>query len=204
MTTTAFQYVFDNAESIGIDRRATVAQTISRDNTVRTVSRGGQVWRFTVRLPDGMPWDTARPYIEAIDYADRYTQGTVQISHSGQTSWLNKYRGDLSTTPTATWIQGATAITLTSGTATTYKFRTGDLIQLGSAGHVYSVVGDVSVSSTTVNLNRAVIDATGSGTVLYGPAVTWTVICTELPSWTISARNQVSWSGAFTFYEVLA
>jgi len=202
MTTTAFQYVFDNAESIGIDRRATVAQTISRDNTVRTVSRGGQVWRFDVRLPDGMPWDTARPYIEAIDYADRYTNGTVQISNTGQTSWLNKYRGDGSSF-TASWTQGATSITLTGGTASTYKFRVGDLLQLGSSGHVYSVVADANSSATTVSLNRAIIDATGSGSLLIGPAVTWTVVCTEMPQWTISARNQVSWSGSFKFYEVL-
>lgn len=29
------------------------------------------------------------------------------------------------------------------------------------------------------------------------------VICVELPQWTIFARDQVSWSGAFVFYEVL-
>lgn len=202
MTTTAFQYVFDNAESIGIDRRATVAQTITRDNTVRTVSRGGQVWRFEVRLPDGMPWDAARPYIEAIDYADRYTEGTVQISNTGQTSWLNTYRGNGSSFA-ATWTQGATSITLTSGSGSPYKFRVGDLIQLGASGHVYSVVADVNSASTTVNLNRAIIDATGSGSLVIGPAVTWTVLCTDLPQWTISARNQVSWSGPFKFYEVL-
>jgi hypothetical protein len=61
MTTTAFQYVFDNAESISINRRSTTAQTISRNNTVRTVSRGGNVWRFEVKLPDGIRWSDARP-----------------------------------------------------------------------------------------------------------------------------------------------
>jgi hypothetical protein len=202
MTTTAFQYIFDNAESIGIDRRATVAQTITRDNTVRTVSRGGQVWRFDVSLPNGMPWDAARPYIEAIDYADRYTTGNVQMNNTGYTSWLNKYRGD-GTTFAATWIQGETSITLTSGTASTYKFRVGDFIQLGSGGHVYTVVADANSAATTVNLNRAIIDVTGSGSLVIGPAVTWTVICTEMPSWTISSRNQVDWSGSFKFYEVL-
>lgn len=202
MTTTAFQYVFDNAESIGIDRRAMTAQTISRDNTVRTVSRGGQIWRFTVKLPDGMPWSQARPYIEAIDYADRYTPGTVNLNNSGLNTWLTPYQGD-GTSFTASWTQGSTSITLTSGTASTYKFKIGDLIQLGSTGHVYSVVANVGAASNTVNLNRAVVDDSGSGSLVIGPAVNWTVICTELPSWTISARNQVSWSGAFTFYEAM-
>ena len=65
--TTAFQWVFDNAESISIDRKAVVAQTTSRDQTIRSVSRGGQVWRFEVKLPDGIRWSDARSYIEAID-----------------------------------------------------------------------------------------------------------------------------------------
>ncbi len=32
----------------------------------------------------------------------------------------------------------------------------------------------------------------------------YTVICTEFPEWTISGRNQVSWSGPFVFVEVLS
>ena len=32
---------------------------------------------------------------------------------------------------------------------------------------------------------------------------TWTVRCIQFPEWTIFARNQVSWSGAFVFQEVL-
>ena len=79
MTTTAFQYVFDNAESISIDRRAVTAQTMTRDNTVRTVSRGGQVWRFDVKLPDGPTWSGARPYITAIDYAYTLSRQLSQL-----------------------------------------------------------------------------------------------------------------------------
>jgi hypothetical protein len=30
----------------------------------------------------------------------------------------------------------------------------------------------------------------------------YTVICKEFPEWTIFARNQVSWSGPFVFWEV--
>jgi len=32
---------------------------------------------------------------------------------------------------------------------------------------------------------------------------TYTVRCIEFPEWTIFSRNQVSWSGAFVFIEVL-
>jgi hypothetical protein len=204
MTTTAFQYVFDNATSIGINRRAVVAQTISRDNTVRSVSRGGQIWRFDVKLPDGIRWSDARPYIEAIDSADRYTIGTVQLNNTGYTSWMIPYRGNSAnyTGFAATWTQGASAITLTSSPTTTsgYKFRMGDIIQLGT-GSVYSVISDVAYNSNTVTLNRAILDATGSGSLSVAENVTWSVICTDLPSWNIFARDQVSWSGSFVFYE---
>ena len=209
MTTTAFQYIFDNAESISIDRRAVTAQTISRDQTVRTVSRGGQIWRFDVRLPDGIRWSDARPYIEAIDYADRYTKGTVQINNSGYNSWLTSYRGNSVnyTAFLATWYSGSSFITLTSSPTTTsgYKFRAGDVIQLRNTGHVYTVAQDVAYNSNTVYLNRPVIDADAlTGQSLFvGPNATWNVYCVELPQWTIFARDQVSWSGSFKFYEAM-
>jgi hypothetical protein len=202
--TTAFQYVFDNAESISFNRRAVTAQTISRNNTVRTVSRGGQVWRFDVKLPDGIRWSDAREYIEAIDSADRFTTGTVQINNPGYNTWLLPYRGNSNPAGiAASWTQGDSSITLTSGQAPSgLSFGRGDVIQLGT-GRVYSVTADVPVGSNTVPVNRPVIDATGSGTLKVGPAVTWSVVCTELPQWTIFARDQVSWSGNFVFYEVM-
>ena len=54
MTTSAFQYVFNKAAQISINRRAVTAQTTARDNTIRTVSRGGQIWRFEVTMPKGL------------------------------------------------------------------------------------------------------------------------------------------------------
>lgn len=36
-----------------------------------------------------------------------------------------------------------------------------------------------------------------------GTDSSWTVRCVEFPNWNISARNQVSWSGAFVFTEVV-
>ena len=208
MTTTAFQYIFDNAESISFDRRAVTAQTISRDQTVRTVSRGGQIWRFTVALPNGIRWSDARPYIEAIDAADRYTTGNVQISNTGYTTWLNAYRGSAATTTgfyaniTKGWANAT--ITANPTVASGYKFRAGDIVQAGTTGNVYSITSDVAFNSNAVTFNRAVKDSTGNVALTVGPAVTWTLICTQLPTWTIFARDQVSWSGDFVFYEALA
>ena len=90
----AYQWVFDNAESVSINRRKVVGQTITRSNVVRAVGRGGQAWRFEVKMPDGMLWDEARPYIEAIDQADKVYEALVKMNNPGYTPWLNAYRGD--------------------------------------------------------------------------------------------------------------
>ena len=126
----AFQWIFDNAESISINKRALVGQTITRNQTVRATSRGAGVWKFTVKLPDGMPWDQVASYIQAIDAAGRHTKETVTINNAGYNSWIH--------------------------------------------------AGSLSNASQT-----------------------WNVICVDMPDWTIFARNQVSWSGPFVFYEAL-
>ena len=208
MTTTAFQYVFDNAESISINRRSTTAQTISRNNTVRTVSRGGNVWRFEVALPAGIRWSEARPYIEAIEAADRFTAGTVQINNSGYNSWLTNYQGSaVSTTGFYAQVTNGYAnatITANPTVSSGYKFKAGDIVQVGTTGNVYSVTTNVAYNSNDITFNRPVLDTTGNVALTVGPAVTWTVICTEMPRWSIFARDQVSWSGPFVFYEVVA
>jgi hypothetical protein len=205
--TTAFQYIFDRAESISIDRRAVVAQTVTRDQTIRSVSRGGNIWRFEVKMPNGIPWSQMRPYIESSDFADRFTVGNVQLNNSGYNSWFTAYQGNSinSTGFAANWTQGSSTVTLTTSptTASGNKFLSGDIIQLGTSGRVYSIVSNVAFNSNTVSVNRPVLDTTGSGTLKVGPAVTWQVLCTEMPTWTIFARDQVSWSGSFKFAEYM-
>jgi hypothetical protein len=207
-TTTAFQYVFDNAETLNYNRRAVTAQTQSRDGTVRTVSRGGQVWRFEVKLPDGPKWQDLRPIVESIETADRYTPALIQLNNSGYVGWLSGYRGSASTITgfAATWTQGANSITLTNNpTIPTggFKFRRGDFIQLGAAGRVYTVIEDVPANSNTVKLHRPILDATVTNAVNLNVAqnCVFRVICTELPQWTIFARDQISWQGNFVFVE---
>jgi hypothetical protein len=125
----AFQWVFNNAESLSVNKRAIVGQTVTRNQTVRAVSRGSAIRRFTVKLPDGMRWTDVATYIQALDAADKFTKETIQINNSGYNSWMSR--------------------------------------------------GDISSSAT------------------------YTVICVEFPQWTIFARDQVSWSGPFVFYEAL-
>lgn len=202
--TTAFQTVIDRAETISINKRKSVAQTQTRDGTVRAISQGSLPWRFEVRLPDGPRWTDYRGLIEKMEALDRVTVGTIQITDSGQ-AWLSGYQGNAANpaTITATYTSGNT-ITLTGGQAASgYNFRAGDLIQLGASGSVYSVTADVAYNSNTVSLHRPVLEAAGSYTLIVGQSVTWSVICTQFPQWTIFARDQVAWSGPFVFVEDL-
>lgn len=125
----SFQWIFDNAESISIDRKAQVGQTITRNNTVRAVSRGNGIHKFTVKLPDGIRWQDAASYIQAAEAKNRFTSEVVDLNDAGMAEWLH------------------------------------------------------------------------NGGIL--PTDTWEVICVEFPEWTIFARDQVSWSGPFVFYEVV-
>lgn len=205
--TTAFQTVIDNAESISINRRRKVAQTISRDGTVKSTSIGGQVWEFEVKLPDGPRWTEYRPLVERMEALDRVTAGTIQINDSGQ-AWLSGYQGDLASTSgiTVSFTSGNT-VSITAGAtglvSPQRRFVAGDFVQLGSSGSVYSVAADVAHNAATITLNRPVRESAGSYSLIVGPAVTWTVICVSFPKWTIFARDQISWDGPFVFAEAL-
>jgi hypothetical protein len=202
----SFQWIIDNAESISINSMPIVAQTISLDGTVRSTSYGGAAWRIEAKLPDGPRWSEYRNNIATAEALGKTTSANVQISNSGQTTWLNAYQGNAASTAgvTATYASGNT-ITLTAGlsTGSGYRLRAGDYVQLGASGSVYRVAADVLFSSSTVTLNRPVLEAAGSYSLLIGPAVTWTVRCIDFPQWNIFARDQVSWSGAFVFQEDL-
>lgn len=201
----SFQWIIDNAESISIRSRPTVAATTSLDGTFRSTSQGVAPWTFEVQLPQGPAWSEYRQNISSAEYLDRTTTANIQISTSGQTSWLNPYQGNCANVNavTASWTTGNT-ITLTGGQAASgYNFRTGDLIQLGTTGSVYRVVADVAYNSNTVTLHRPLLEAAGSATLKIGPAVTWSVRCADFPQWTIFARDQISWSGPFVFVEDL-
>lgn len=204
--TTAFQTVFDNAESISINKRKKVAQTVSRDGTVKTTSIGGQTWEFEVRLPDGPRWTDYRQSIEEMEALDRVTVSQVKINNPNL-DWLSGYQGDVAapTSITATFTTGNT-IEITGGLgglSSGFIFRAGDFIQLGTNGSVYSVVEDVAFNQTTVTLHRPIRETAGSYTLIVGQSVTWNVICVNFPQWNIFARNQVGWDGPFIFAEAI-
>jgi hypothetical protein len=202
--TTAFQTVFDNATTLGINKRKKVSQTVARDGTVKATSLGGQVWEFEVRLPDGDTWTKYRPLVEKMEALDRVSTGTVQISKAGQ-NYINGYQGNLTnTTGVTVSYSSGTTLTITGGATTSSGFilKSGDFIQLGTGG-VYTVVNDVAFNQTSITTNRPVRDTAGTYTLKIGQAVTWSVLCVNFPKWTLISHNRVSWDGAFIFVEAL-
>jgi hypothetical protein len=203
----SFQIVIDTAQSISIIRRPIIAQTVGRSNTVRSVSRGGNIWRFDIKLPDGIRWTESRAAISALEALDKIETDVIQFDNTGH-SWLFGYQGDLAniTGITVNVPSSGNTVTITGGAtlASGYRFLSGDVIQLGSTGKCYTVVEDVAFDEDTITLHRPLIDETsGSKTLRVGPNCQWTVQCIQFPNWTLFARDQVSWDGSFIFQEVL-
>jgi hypothetical protein len=203
----SFQWIIDRAETISMNRKKQVASTTARDGTLRAVSRGGQVWRFEVKLPDGISWTDLRPFISQAEALDRVSTAVINLNHPGF-EWMYDYQGNSVnyTGFVASITRGSSTITLTTSPTTSsgFKFRAGDFIQLGSSGKVYTVAADVAFNSNTVTLHRPVIEASATGVALrVAENCNWTVICAQFPEWTLFARDQVSWSGPFVFVENL-
>lgn len=78
----SFQWIIDNAETFSIDRKRMVAITTARDGIVRTVSRGTQPKRFTVKLPDGLLWTNIRTDITAAEALDRIDTANITIPYA--------------------------------------------------------------------------------------------------------------------------
>lgn len=203
----AFQWIIDNASGMSIDGRGVVAQTATRENVIRSVSRGGRVWKFTVTPSPGQTYVDARPYLARLDQMDRITPATITLNHPGFENiygYLGSGSGGFTVTvPVGT---NVTTCTITAGTLPSgYVCRAGDWLQIGSSGSVYQVVDDPSTGNgVTVTLNRPIDEAAGSYTGYFGADVTWTVLCVQRPTWSLTpagANMLVAWSGDFVFWE---
>jgi hypothetical protein len=204
----AFQWIINSAAGMSIDGRGTVAQTATRENVVRSVSRGGRVWRFTVTPSPGKTYTESRPYLAKLDQMDRLVTADITLNNPGFEQ-LNGYQGG-GTGPFSVVVGSGTGVVTVTITANTlgageYVCRAGDWLQIGTSGSVYQVVEDPSTGNgATVTLNRPVDEAAGTYTGFFGANVTWTVICVERPTWSLvpaGANMLVQWSGEFVFFE---
>ena len=212
----AYQWVFDHAETMIINKRGLVAQSITRDQRIRSVSRDGELWKFTIKMPTGLTYAANRGYLEALDVADRIATETVNLSLSGY-NYIVGYRGDAASTAglTLKYTSAMAAVntkqfeagSLPSIGSTAKVFRAGDLIQKTGSTYVYTVTADVARgagSTVVVPVNRSILDAPNANAAVakIGPAVEWTVVCTQRPDWRLIAKDIIEWTGEFVFQEV--
>jgi hypothetical protein len=79
----SFQFIFDRAETISVNSKPTVLQTITRNNTVRATNLGGAINRYTVKLPDGIPYREIKDLITAAQVLGQVTPATVTVTLDG-------------------------------------------------------------------------------------------------------------------------
>jgi len=200
----SFQPVFDNASDMQISNRRFVSQTQTRSGVVRSVAQNNSIWRFTVTLADGQPWENWRTYISGYEQLNRYTSDTINLSQSGF-AWMFPYQGSESNIANlrVSVINGElrvqSGVTITSG----YLFLVGDIIQL-VGGRVYEVTQPVLWSDTSISTHRAPVDETvGTYDTNIGALAEWDVVCTSMPKWRFMDHKRVAWDGAFEFQEVM-
>lgn len=195
----SFQWIIDSAVDVTYDKSGTTSQSMSRDSVVRTVSRGAKPWKFSVTPCPGLRWIDAdvRANIEECTALGTYTQTTIGFTATKH-NWIFGWQGTGSISGlSGSWTIGSNTLTV-SGSAT---FKAGDVIKLGSNGHVYSVAAN---GSGTLTLNRQIIDATGSASLIVGSLCTWQVFCVKIPQFKITPLGFIEWQGTFDFVEAIA
>lgn len=212
----SIQTIINNASGIAIGKKPIVAQTFSRGQQIRTAQRGPRVWSFMVTIHNGLKYSENRGVLEEIARVDRLIESEISLADRPGMSYITQYLGGLTTEQRnqiqiSNWSIGSDTLTLTnlpSVSSSTVMFEAGDLIQPEDSRYPYTVVGRVlrgSSNSITVVVHRGRVNETGYDPVgknlLYGSDVTWRVIATQIPEWTIEAGDLVSWGGQFTLVE---
>lgn len=213
----SFQNIIDTASGLVINKNSLVSQTIARDQTVRSVDRGGAVYRFTVEPNPGMRWSEWRAIVAEIEAKGRLSIETINLSKPAF-NYITGYTGALTNPQLAAlsirYTSAQAAVNtkvfelsgLPSVSADTVIFAAGDLIQPQGTNFPYTVTQTVvrGTGATVTVLVHRTIRMTPSDTyysVLTGQQVSWRVVCTQLPQWKIIPYDRIEWSGNFEFYE---
>jgi len=215
----SLQTIIDRAQTIEIDRRRVVGQTISRSQRIKTAERASaQPWKFVVTPPGYLKWSESRGLIEVIDQADRVDEYTIKLSNSDNMNYITAYQGELtiaqlnslSIASVSTNTFTITDLPAIGGTITssTVVFSPGDYIQPANSRYPYSVVNPVVRgvgTNTNVTLHRNVITSEGitltGQSLKVGNSCTWQVIVSGLPTYQLTPMRLVQYTGNFELVE---
>jgi len=208
------QVIFNTAQSIEIDRRKIVGQTVSRSERIRVAERAsGNAFKFTVTPLARFKYSDVRGVIESIQSYDRKEEQTISLSAIPKLNYLTQYQGSCSLAQlNAMTITNFSSATITIGTlpsvsTATVLFRAGDWIQPQQSRYPYIVSTDVLRGSTStvevsVHRNRITSEAvTITGPIYVGTATTLKVIVSELPTYRLVNNNFAEFTGNFTVVE---
>jgi hypothetical protein len=206
-----FQVLFNSAQSIEIDRRKVVGQSISRSQRIKSAERvTAQPFVLTVKPIAVFPYTTTRTIFEAIQNYDRTAECVVNIANTPNLHYLTRYQGDFSVAEraamTITNFTG-TSVTIAVNTSTSgYIFRGGDWIQPTNSRYPYIVTEDVINfgSFKTFQVHRPLITSENTNTnttMKIGTATTMVVVAQEFPTYRIIRRDWAEYTGDFVFVE---
>ena len=214
------------SESVSIDDRRFVGQSISRNQRITTAEVLTVVpFIFDMKPMNYLLYSQNRDLLSSLRINDRSLE---QYLNFGTTGWNNyiKYRGDMTGVQIAAcqWQTSSANKTLVLGnlpaiSSSAYIVKTGDFCQVGR--YSYIATADVQRGSgATINIqvHRSLITAVASATNAvigeYGTTislggstytgVTFPVILTEYPNYTLVPMTNdsfIQWNGAFKAME---
>lgn len=214
------------SESVSIDDRRFVGQSISRNQRITTAEVLTVVpFIFDMKPMNYLLYSQNRDLLSSLRINDRSLE---QYLNFGTTGWNNyiKYRGDMTGVQIAAcqWQTSSANKTLVLGnlpaiSSSAYIVKTGDFCQVGR--YSYIATADVQRGSgSTVNIQvhrsliTAVVSATNAVIGEYGTTislggstytgVTFPVILTEYPNYTLVPMTNdsfIQWNGAFKAME---
>lgn len=208
----SLQTIINHAESINVDRRPIVGQTISRAQYIKTAETGARVWKFIITPSNGWRYEKYRSVLEDLDFQDRITEEQINFANNTNLAWITAYQGELTAFELGQIrTQGINFNTivlkdLPSVAPTTIIFKKGDYIQLENSRYPYTVTDNIvrgSNSTIIIPINRAyVVDgATTEQKIKVGNEITFRVIATNMPTWTIGPGRLIQWDGNFELME---
>jgi hypothetical protein len=212
----SLQTIINYAESITINRRKVAGIQFTRNQIARVnslVTRNP--WRFTVKMPALLQYAESRELIETLDKIDRITPQEITFSDVAGQSFMFAYQGDMNATQrNAVTIASFSGKTLTLNVPATLGigaviFEAGDVIQIIGYPYPFSVESQVvkaAGSTVSVTVHRGNFfdpteDPVTGLTLVYGNAVTFNMLCTNMPTYTIIPGPYVQFDSDFELYE---
>lgn len=221
----SLQSIINLAETVKINRRKIIGIQYSRNQVAKTSELVGRnPWRMAVKVSAMLAYDTipVRRILEELDRIDRKIPEVITFSDSSSLSWMLAYKGAMS----ASELSGLAVVRLggtgyaynemvvtglpTVGTRslpTAVMFEAGDFVQVAGLPYPFTVTQQVlrgEGSTVTLTLHReSFLDPAecAGQDLLVGNAVSFNMLCANMPTYSFVANNRIQFDDTFELYE---